>query len=407
MIKAVYQKEMLELIRDKKTLVFMILLPLLIFPAIFGALAVFAAKTVKAEQEKTLTYFVSGAEADNPILEKLAAQNNLQAYQAESLGNATQLQDADIKKLIQDGKLDFWLQINDHFSVNAQSTQQNTWYLYFNNASGINSASYRIDHLIREFNQSLTQSKLISFGVDKNQIDGILQPVVLQKQDIAPEKESLGSKLGGLVAYILLPLCLLGAIYPAIDLAAGEKERGTLESLMIAPVKRIDLVLGKFFTIFTASFIAALSAIVSLALWSFIFAQGLAVEIIVKIVGTLGVSDLMLALFMMLPVVLLVSAMVLCISIYAKNFKEAQNFMAPLSFFIFVPLIVAMLPGIDLNWQWALVPISNVALSIKDILKGQADGFLLSIVWGSQFLLACIMLSFCVYWFSQEKVLFR
>ncbi|EWH12100.1 Na+ efflux pump ABC transporter permease [Catenovulum agarivorans DS-2] len=399
MISVIYKKEMLELIRDKKTLVFMILLPLLIFPALFGALAVFASHSIQKEQTRTLTYIVTGANALNPVLNKLAEQTDFKRYQ----GSLPQ----DIQGLIRQQKIDFWLDVSPQYLQEMAGNQQSQWKLYFNNASGVNSAVHRVERIIRDINTELTEEKLLALGIDADSVSGVLTPIKLVNKDIAKAKESLGSKLGGLVAYILLPLCLLGAIYPAVDIAAGEKERGTLESLLITPSTRLDLVMGKFLTVFSASFISAFSAIFSLAFWSFIFAQGFAIEIIAKVVGTLGIFDLLLALLMMLPLVMSVSALVLCISIYAKNFKEAQNFMAPLSFLIFVPLIAAMMPGIELNWQWAFVPISNVALAIKEILKGQGDSMLLLTVWSSQLIAAIALLAFATYWFKREAVLFR
>lgn len=399
MISVIYKKELLELVRDKKTLVFMILLPLLIFPALFGALAIFASHSIKQEQTRTLTYLVTGVGQQNPIMEKFAEQRDFKLYQ----GNVPD----DKSSLIRHGKIDFWLDISNDYSNEMLANQQSKWQFYYNNASGVNSAKHRVERIITEINTQLTQTKLLDLGLNAENISGVLTPIQLINNDIAEEKESLGSKLGGLVAYILLPLCLLGAIYPAVDIAAGEKERGTLESLLITPATRLDLVMGKFLTVFTASFISAFSALFSLAFWSFVFAQGFAIDIIAKVVGTLGIFDLTLALMMMLPLVMSVSALVLCISIYAKNFKEAQNFMAPLSFLVFIPLIAAMMPGIELNWKWAFVPVSNVALAIKEILKGQGDAILLFTVWSSQLLTAIGLIAFATYWFKRESVLFR
>ena len=403
MLSAVYKKELLELVRDKKTLVFMILLPLLIFPALFGSLAIFSVKTIQKEQARVLSYAVVGASDDNPILDLLKQEAGFKLY----LGQTEGLSSTEIRELIRQNKVDFVLKIPTNHSTLMDGNLQSDWQLHFYNADGINSVFNRVKNMINQLNQNLTESKLIHLGLASDQVPGVIKPIKLLKQDVAEKKESLGSQLGGLVSYILLPLCLMGAIYPAIDLAAGEKERGTLETLLITPVPRTTLVLGKFLTIFTASFTSALMAILSLAIWGFIFAQGLAVEIVIKVIGTLGILDLLLALFMLVPVVMFFAALVLSISIYAKNFKEAQNFMAPLSLMIFIPLIIALLPGIKLNWHLALIPISNVALAIKEILKGQADPWMLSVIWGSQLGLALLMLTACIYWFSKEKVLFR
>ncbi len=397
----VYKKELTELARDKKTLLFMILLPMIIFPALFGSLALFAAKTIQTEQSRILNYIVIN-QTDNAFLQSLKADSGFKWIDPELYPNQDSWQVA-----LQNRQLDFVIVMNPNFTAELDLNYQLTWQLHTYNTDGINGVMSRVRHKLSDFNQALTRSKLTQLGVQSEQIKGVVEPVKLEQINIAGKKENIGSHLGGALTYILLPLCLLGAMYPAIDLGAGEKERGTLESIIISPVSATQLVLGKYLTVVTAAFMAAIMAIVSFILWGFIFAQGLAVKFIVDMVSTLGVTDLLLALWMMLPLILFVSALVLSISIYAKNFKEAQNFMGPLSLLIFVPLIVAMLPGIELNLAWAFVPISNVALAVKEILKGHGDFLILALIWFSQLGLASLMLGFCIYCFKRESVLFR
>lgn len=413
MLSVIYKKEWLELTRDKKTLMFMILLPMLIFPAIFGSLALFAVKTIEESQTRPLNYLVVGAEPNNPIYQALAQTNGFKLVEIPTvIEQATNK--AELKKqrqswlqALKNKSLDFVLVINPNFKSALQQHQQNTWQLHFYNTDGMRSVVSRVVPIINQLNAQLTEQALAEFKLTPTQSQAIIQPIKLEQVNIAQKKENLGSQLGGFLAYILLPLCLLGAMYPAIDMGAGEKERGTLESLIIAPVSATQIVLAKYLTICSASFLAALMAILSFMLWGFIFAQGLAIQFVIDLVGTLGISDLFLSLLMLCPLVFFISAVVLSISIYAKSFKEAQNFMGPLSLLVFIPLIVAMLPGIKLNWGWAMVPISNVALAVKEILKGHAEFGMLSIIWLSQLGLAAVMLGFCIYCFNKESVLFR
>ncbi|MCU4674598.1 ABC transporter permease subunit [Catenovulum sp. 2E275] len=397
----IFKKELLELSRDKKTLMFMILLPMLIFPALFGGLAIFAAKTIKTEQSRVLEYLIVN-QAPAQFSELLEQDNSFKSADASLYPAQAQWQQA-----LQTKQLDFVIVINDDFNIQNAQNHQNNWQLHVYDVEGINAVISRVKAKLNQYNQNLTEQKLTDLGLGAEQISGVTEPVKLAQINIADKKENIGAHLGGALTYILLPLCLLGAMYPAIDMGAGEKERGTLEALLIAPVSAMNIVLGKYLTICTASCVAALIAIFSFILWGFIFAQGLAVKFIVDMVSTLGIGDLLLALFMMIPLILFVAAMVLTISIYAKNFKEAQNFMGPLTIFIFVPLIVAMLPGISLNWNWAFVPVSNVALAVKEILKGHGELGMLSLIWLVQFIMAAIMLLFCIFCFKRESVLFR
>ncbi len=406
MIKAIYLKEITELARDKKTMLFMILLPMLVFPAIFGSIAFFAAKTVQQEQQRELTYLMINGNLVPEFQSLIKEHKDFVAYNGDDK-NEIQSTPELWSTLVREGKVDFVLEVSSSHLNDLAADKQSKWKLHFNNAEVTNSVGHRVHSQLAALNKKIVEQKLISLGIGEDNHIGILKPINLENIDIAEAKESLGAKIGGLVSYILLPLCLMGAMYPAIDLGAGEKEKGTLESLLISPVSRLQIVLGKFFTVVTTSLFAAIMALFSLFFWGFIFAQALAVDAIINIVGTIGGLNILSALLMLFPVVLFFSALVLTISIYARSFKEAQNYMGPLTIIVIAPLIIAMLPGINLNMQWAMVPISNVALAVKDILKGQFDIQLLIFVWLFQFLLAAAMLAFSVFWFKQEKVLFR
>lgn len=407
MIRLIFLKELTELFRDKKTLAFMILLPMLVFPVLFGSIAFFATKTVQQEQTRSLTYLVVNGDHIQGLQQLLQQQSDFIAFDSTESTQSKLENASDWEQLVRSGKVDFVLEVDTDFDQMMASSEQSIWNLHFNNAEVTSSVWPRVKRVIDSFNRQLRQQKLSALNVTIEQQAGLVQPIDLVQVDIAKAKESLGAKLGGMVSYILLPLCLMGAIYPAIDLGAGEKERGTLESLLIAPLSRSEIVLGKFFTIVSTSLFAAFMALASLFLWGFVFAQALAIEAIIDVVGTLGLLDIVLALFMLLPIILFFSALVLSISVYARSFKEAQNYMGPLSFLIFAPLIIAMLPGINLDWQWASVPVTNVALAVKDILKGQIDWAIFSFIWLYQLAFAVAMLVFCIFWFRQEKVLFR
>jgi sodium transport system permease protein len=123
--------------------------------------------------------------------------------------------------------------------------------------------------------------------------------------------------------------------------------------------------------------------------------------------STLGVADLLLILMMLIPLSAIFAALLLSLSIYARSFKEAQNYIGPLSMMVFMPLIVALMPGVELTWAMAMLPIANVALAIKELIKGTMDVGMLVVIFGSTVVIAGAMLAFCVSWFQKEKVLFR
>jgi sodium transport system permease protein len=101
------------------------------------------------------------------------------------------------------------------------------------------------------------------------------------------------------------------------------------------------------------------------------------------------------------------SALLLSISIYAKSFKEAQSYATPVNLLILLPVMFAMLPGVELDWTWAMVPVTNVALAIKELVKGTVDYAMLTVILGSSTVVAAALLWAAIGWFNRESVLFR
>jgi len=216
-----------------------------------------------------------------------------------------------------------------------------------------------------------------------------------------------GERIGGLLPYFIFILCLQGAMAPASDLGAGEKERGTLETLLISPMDRYKLVLGKFLTICCAGLITALITVSSMALWGIILSQGMAVEFVVEVMAMVGILDFVLIFLMLIPVVAIFAAVLLSLSIYARSFKEAQSYMGSLIMVVIFPVIIAMMPGVELKGGWIWVPLTNVALAMKELFKGTMDYFAFFGIFTSTAIIAGALIAFCVYWFNKEKVLFR
>jgi len=133
----------------------------------------------------------------------------------------------------------------------------------------------------------------------------------------------------------------------------------------------------------------------------------MAIGFVSKFIASIGVVDVALVFLMLVPIVSMFAAILLSLSIYARSYKEAQGYMTPLVFVVIVPVILAAIPGIELKGIWAWVPLTNVALAIKELIKGTMDYLQLFAIFGSSVIIAAALIAFCVYWFNQEKVLFR
>ncbi|MEP7706308.1 ABC transporter permease [Paraglaciecola sp. 25GB23A] len=394
----VFLKELKELVRDKKTLFFMIALPLLIFPLIFGGVAFVTKQAIEKAETKVLKYAVVGGEYAPIITEKLE-----QPAKFEKVDIGSQ---SDYTSLIRNETIDFVLIIPSSYSEEVLGNGQSTIQLYLNDA-GLNLVYQRVNEIVKEQADASQLLAFASLGLDANQQQALLEPIVLEKINTADDRENWGEKIGGMLPYLLFILCLQGAMFPATDIGAGEKERGTLETLLISPIDRNKIVFGKFFTIAFAGTMTALITVASMAGWGLVLSQGMAVKFVADFMGQIGVIDFILIFLMLVPVVAIFAAVLLSISIYAKSFKEAQSYMGPLVIFVIIPVILALLPGVELKGGWAWVPLTNVALAMKELVKGTMDYYQLIAIFGSTVLIAGALIGFCVYWFKQEKVLFR
>jgi len=397
----VYLKELTELLRDRKTLMFVILLPILIFPVLFGIMGLVMANVSRQAEAEEHRYVIVNADRAADFAESLFYHKNFKQVSTE----LTQVED--LKQAIRDGKFDVAIVIPADFNPAADNLEQGKWQLIHNSSSQLDMISKYFNELLKNYSQQLQQAKLLGLGISMTQMPAVLEPVKVERVNTAESRENVGELIGGWIAYLLVPLCLAGASYPAIDIGAGEKERGTLETLLICPISRSAIVMGKFLTVLTTGLVTALITVVSFGGWGYIIGSLMGVDIVEKAMSTLGLVDLSLILALLLPLTAIFAALLLSLSIYARSYKEAQNYIGPLTMVIFMPLIGSILPGIELNWKLAMVPVLNVALGIKELVKGTIDYSLLGVVLLSTLILAGAMISFCIAWFQKEKVLFR
>lgn len=394
----IFAKELKELLRDRKTLFFMVALPILVFPMIFGGIGYFSVKAVQQAQNEILKYALIGGENAPEIVKGLSETE------------VFKLVDVDLSQeyqtLIKTEQVDFILEVSDNYSSDVISNGQAIVKLYLNDA-GLNLVHSRVEEITSSESDRLQLLIFEELGFDHEQQAALLNPISLKKVDVANKRESWGENIGGIVAYIIFILCLQGAMMPAADLGAGEKERGTLETLLISPVERYKIVLGKFLTIGFAGVTTALLTVSSMAIWGLVLSQGMAIKFVMEFMVAISILDFVLVFLMLIPVVAIFASLLLTLSIYARSFKEAQSYMGFLILIAIVPIIFALLPGVELKGGWAWVPLTNVALAVKELIKGTMDYFQLIAIFGSTALIAGALIAFSVYWFNQEKVLFR
>ena len=397
--QTVFFKEMKDVLRDRKTLLLMIVLPIVVVPLLLNLLIGFVIKKEQEAKTEVLEYVVFGDEFAPELAKTFEAANG---FKKVTLGSPDELVAA-----IREDRIDFGLVIPEKTAAQLSGQKQASIELHFDNASMGSKVEDRVQDLVEKFNDGLTAARLVKLGVLLGQKQkSLLEPVRLRKQGTAKIREVIGDRTGGMVPYFFIAFCFMGVVYPAIHLGAGEKERGTLETLLLAPIPRHQVVLGKFLAVFCGGIIAVLLNLASLGTWLAIKAGELR-GIIGTLIGSIDLLDLVLLALMLIPVAAIFAALLLSISIFARNSAEASTLISPFGIVLIVPAALAMLPGVELNWFWAWVPVTNISLAMKELLKGTMDYTMLVAILTSSTLIAGGLLFFCAKWFNRESVLFR
>ncbi|HLS28365.1 MAG TPA: ABC transporter permease, partial [Opitutales bacterium] len=263
-------------------------------------------------------------------------------------------------------------------------------------------AADRLERILRAERAQIVRERLAEEGLS----DEILRPFSVVQANVAPPEKVTGALLGGILPYVLIMICITGAIYPALDLTAGEKERGTMETLLSSPVPRSILVFGKFGVVLTFSLASGFLAVTALggSFWvalSQLEAPGQ--------LGELALNPVSIAAFFLLliPMAALFSALLLVFSLFARNFREAQTYVGPLMIAAILPAAVAVIPGVELTAPLALLPVLNVSLIGRDLLSGIYPWGLIGLILVSSSLYAALALWLAVKLFQKEAVIFR
>jgi sodium transport system permease protein len=390
----IFKKEMMDTLRDRRTLIVMIIIPLLLFPLLMTLSTKIMMKQRKEAQEKTLALAI--------IPNDNAAGFYKLLKETEGITLKEGLTEDEIQERIKSGKLDFGLVISPDFDKNVAENKQGVVTFYLKSSQETRITGQRIEKLLDQYEAGLIDTRFKELELDIN----ISKAITLKKNDIATVQEKLGEAVGGLLPYIFVIFCFMGTMYPAIDLAAGEKERGTIETLLASPANRMQIVMGKFLVVF----LAGISS-VAISFFGLFLAVKSTPEIpdalLNLLLQVLNTKTILLVLTLLVPLALFFAAVLLSMSIFAHTFKEAQSIITPLNIVVIVPVFIGLFPGIKLNAATALIPILNVSLATKEIISGTFKTGVLLEVYLSLFLLAAIALIFCAQWFKREDVIFR
>lgn len=390
----VFKKELLDTLRDRRTLLTAVVVPMLLLPLIMWGAAAFSASQTEEAQTKTLDVGLISDGNARAFADTLRARpdlNVVEGFPADS-----------VRAFVRRDSLDAAFVFGSNFDQQVAGRAPGTLSLIYETGSDAGIERSRLTSLVDAYRQQLLDQRLASMNLDRRAIE----TVDLQQVDVATQRESIGQLVGGFLPYFFLIFCFMGGMYPAIDLGAGEKERHTMETLLTAPASRFQIAMGKFGVIATAGLLSALIAILGLY-GGLLFIGDLPAGIGEVLESVMTPGAVLLLISLLLPLTMFFAGVQLVLSLYAKSFKEAQSIFGPLTIGVILPAALGLLPGMELTAVTALIPILNVALATKAIVAGTIDVGLLLLTYASLIVIAGLALAACAYYFQKESVIFR
>ena len=376
-IKHILKKELREMFRDKKSLAMMLVIPIFIPLLVIGMSALF-----NLEMNVPITDYnqIGFAYSMSDTEKSLADSMNIEVY----TGSIDELE-----KMFKDEKIKaYFTKEDNHYTIHGNDTTNSTYALelaknYFNNYKSI-----------------LQKDLLYEEQIDANKILNI----ITLEENIKIEDNYFASYIINYAFLFIIMAITVSATYPATDATAGEKERGTLETLLTFPIKSKDIIIGKFLSVTISSIITGLLSLI-LAIISLKLAGNL-FPIYENMNLMLPLSSLCYAIMVIIGYSLLISGLCIAIASKCKTFKEAQSALTPLTFISFFPGMIAFMTGITTSNLLSCIPFLNYTLIFTDISNGNINGIHIILMLLSSFIIIALLLKVIVKEYKSEKALF-
>ena len=378
MIFKIFKKELKDSLRDRRTLMSMLVIPIILFPIIIN-LIMFITKELSDEvANKELKIGMVG-DPNNKIFKELQALPH-------EMGKKEIVFFKDTLTMIEAVKNDS-IQLATFVPKNIETTLDSLKtvpLIVYHNGADVGMME-RAEVYMNTIDQKTKSERLAKLNIDETKIT----PFLTTYRNVASDKEMFGKLAGGMLPYIFIIFGFIGCMYPAIDLFTGEKERGTIETLLTTPVSRLQILFGKMGVVVLSGITASTCSLLGLFLSLQTLDFGPNIEIMEIANSILSFQFIILLYALLIPLTIFFAGILIPICIYAKSFKEAQSIIAPLNILIILPAMVALTPGVELTSITACIPIVNIALATKDLIAGTLDYGLVAISF-------CVMVVFAL-----------
>jgi sodium transport system permease protein len=367
----------------------MIIVPLLLYPGLMLLVNSLASRQQVKMEQKTVRIALINIPEQSQFMKMVRSEPRIEIVQTNSP-----------QKDVREGEIDFVLKAPEDLMILLEQNRTAKIQLLYDRSSDDASTNLeRIRKIVDEFSRELLISRL----EEKELSSEFVVPVDVEEVNVATRRRMGGFVISRFLPMLMVFMILVGALYPSIDMTAGEKERGTLETILTSPATKSEIVLGKFLTV---SLIALITGLLNLGSMMATFAFGIFSGVSEAIQINIPASYMLVMLICMIPLAIFFSGVMMAISSFARSFKEAQNLVTPFYIIATLPAMISSIPGIRLDGFWLTFPIANVVLLFKELMLGILSWPHIVGVFFSTTFFASIAIFAAIKLFGREEVLF-
>lgn len=377
---SILKKELREVFRDKKSLSMMLIIPIMIPLLVIGMSSFFDYQINKSiDNSYNVGFNYKLSDYENELTKNVKFKNKID-------------NEKNLEKLLEAGKLDFFITKKDnkytiHYDQNIETST-----LYVTVA----------EQYLNSYKSILQANYLDEFSINSKEV---LDIITIDYKTISKKNNSFYANYITTYAFLFIIMAItISATYPATDTTAGEKERGTLETLLTFPIKSRDIILGKFLSVFISSIITGVLSFI-LTLISLLYVNKMDIYKSFNILPNLNTS--LITIFIIICYSALISGLCISIASYSKTFKEAQSALTPLNFISFFPGMIAFMINIKTTTLMSIIPFLNFTQIFNDINSNNINYLHISLMFISTVFYIGLILFIIIKQYRNEKVLFN
>ena len=379
-IFCVLKKELREVFRDKKSLSMMLLIPIMIPLILVGVSALFDNQINRNLNEFNKIGF---AYELNNVEKELIKQTKIKT----KTGSKKEMQ-----KLYKDKEVDVYIEKKDNnYIIN-----------YDKNNETSSSTVILAEKFLEQYKLILQDNYLKSNNLDSNSVLNIID---ISYNEIGEKEDNFYVNYITTYAFIFIIMAItISATYPATDATAGEKERGTLETLLTFPIKNRDIIIGKYLSVSISSIITGVLGFI-LSLISLIYiSKTFSIFKGINLIPSL--TTIIITILIIISYSLLISGLCIAVASLSKSFKEAQSALTPITFISIIPGMIAFMANIKTTALISIIPFLNYVQIFNDINSGNINYLYIFLMFVTTLIYISIVLFYIIKQYRNEKILF-